>query len=1569
MQNEATEWQACRLHKPRPPDFGEERGAFGRCGLANGIQRATIPHRAAVGAGEIPLQHFLTLTNARETAADENTTSYFPLLDRIADGYFDEARSDEQLYILFRDCLQEDGHLSTPEDLSSFDLALSLHAAAPRIEAHYQYYNTAQKPLLGSEDSVRCENWVHVPFSGHRYCSPDLVKESAQEFGKPSETLHSLPFDRVLGDEDSPRPSVLYGDILSESFRKFHGTVSRTAKEGKTSYRVRYKPSANVEVKPLTVSGYGVELALKRTDYIVIDDRQAVEGEVRESTEYAEGTVAAADASLSEEVVSDLRPLSSSELSRLGLRAASFVLGSDDPFDTLLRLTQDFPKHSSSIAAVNISADFMQEHRGNRDVLLPPGFNVVWINGVQIMARDFDSYSLLEHLRKERKMIKSVRELGLSGQEAIALLSHEAITESAVRQDVQRYDWRDEHEGGGVIMWLNDLEKDKRYEEWPKSVMALLQRTYPGQLPPVSKDIHNVVMTIDFSSYSDVQTVTDSLAMYVKRKVAIRFGLVPRTKTDDATAQAKLVYYLMDIYGLTVALDYLTRSVKGAGRKYGPPVEKYFDQAIAGRKLRRDRVALDYASVLGDSGLKSQVAVAASYIARLGGGQSTPPILVNGVPIPHTDEWLQGMSQQVGLDSRTIQSAVYMETVGEEDYLPQLFLETAVLNRNPIVAPESDKDIRHLNLGELPGLFDLPSVPRSPDTIERELVHLTLVADLDTYEGFVQLMEAIVFRTQHDNVEVAVLHAPSGTATRSTFALACTSKQACADYIASLWARADPAWAEGQVPYSSRRDAYKQLWDDEYQAATIVASNKRPPAALISIIASTGLEPGQNAIILNGRVIGPTNASDVLRLDDLEVLLSYERKKRLLPAALAIEGMGLQDKAASPLAFSLISNLIALSQISDVPEGIFDAAPTVRTAAFDDWNSSHTAIKVGDLAAANIQITAAIDPSSELAQRWLPIVKALSELDGVATTIYLNPRELLEELPVKRFYRHVLSSRPSFDGEGSLRTLSARFSGLPADALLNIGMDLPPSWLVAPRESVHDLDNIKLSAVKTGADIDAIYELEHILIEGHSRDVTLGPPPRGAQLVLGTELDPHFSDTIVMANLGYFQFKANPGIYNLALQRGRSEQIFRIDSAGTKGYNVQPGDNTTEIALMSFKGATIFPRLSRRPGMEDEDVLEASKSALDNLADGAGKLLARAGLAPAQTRKYLSKAASLGSAMFAGRAQSTDLSTEAHADINIFSVASGHLYERMLNIMMLSVMKHTGHTVKFWFIEQFLSPSFKTFLPVLAEEYGFKYQMVTYKWPHWLRGQKEKQREIWGYKILFLDVLFPLDLDKVIFVDADQIVRTDMYELVQLDLKGAPYGFTPMCDSRTEMEGFRFWKQGYWKNFLRGLPYHISALYVVDLKKFRQIAAGDRLRQQYHTLSADPASLSNLDQDLPNHMQMVLPIHSLPQEWLWCETWCSDESLKDAKTIDLCNNPQTKEPKLDRARRQVPEWTVYDDEIAAVARRHKEKAAAGRPVAGDASDAGAQGREEESIQERLQREDAERERNKRHDEL
>lgn len=55
-----------------------------------------------------------------------------------------------------------------------------------------------------------------------------------------------------------------------------------------------------------------------------------------------------------------------------------------------------------------------------------------------------------------------------------------------------------------------------------------------------------------------------------------------------------------------------------------------------------------------------------------------------------------------------------------------------------------------------------------------------------------------------------------------------------------------------------------------------------------------------------------------------------------------------------------------------------------------------------------------------------------------------------------------------------------------------------------------------------------------------------------------------------------------------------------------------------------------------------------------------------------------------------------------------------------------------------------------------------------------------------------------------------------------------------------------------------------SALYVIDLKRFRQFSAGDRLRGQYQALSSDPNSLANLDQDLPNNMIHEIPMFSLP---------------------------------------------------------------------------------------------------------
>ena len=274
--------------------------------------------------------------------------------------------------------------------------------------------------------------------------------------------------------------------------------------------------------------------------------------------------------------------------------------------------------------------------------------------------------------------------------------------------------------------------------------------------------------------------------------------------------------------------------------------------------------------------------------------------------------------------------------------------------------------------------------------------------------------------------------------------------------------------------------------------------------------------------------------------------------------------------------------------------------------------------------------------------------------------------------------------------------------------------------------------------------------------------------------------------------------------------------------------------------------------------------------------------------------------------------------------VHIFSVASGHLYERFVKIMVLSVVRRASVPCKFWFIENYLSPRFKETIGVLAAAYGFEYEFVTYKWPVWLHEQTEKQRLIWGYKILFLDVIFPISLGKVIYVDADQVVRTDMKTLMDMDLHRAAIGMTPFCSGdimNNDTARFRFWDTGFWKDHLRGHPYHISALFVVDLKRFRVLGAGDTYRRVYNSLAPDPNSLANLDQDLPNYLQFDVPMYSLDKHWLWCESWCSNSSKSEARTIDLCNNPLTKRPKLDAAKLFIEEWAELDNDIRATEAR------------------------------------------------
>lgn len=555
-------------------------------------------------------------------------------------------------------------------------------------------------------------------------------------------------------------------------------------------------------------------------------------------------------------------------------------------------------------------------------------------------------------------------------------------------------------------------------------------------------------------------------------------------------------------------------------------------------------------------------------------------------------------------------------------------------------------------------------------------------------------------------------------------------------------------------------------------------------------------------------------------------------------------------------------------------------------------------------AASPITVFGILDPLSATAQSASAALALFGMAFNAEVKLVLNPPMRVTEYPLKRYYREVVHwpkrladgrTLSELEDGAAVGTGSAHFS-MSTEHTLTAAVHALPTWLVTAQEAEHDMDNLRpVDVLSSGGVCDATYVLRQLYVEGQA--LILGDEgwpvatAKGLEVeITGTGAKEATSDTVVMGNLGYFQVRGNPGMYKASLKTGLSNATFELAA----GRNLEVSSYITPPSQL---------RVTLRPGKSHDDLF-AEETAAPEASDGAGQ-----GLFQSLSNLWGGKAAP---------APSKEApSGEELETIHIFSVASGHLYEKLLGIMILSVKNTTKNPVKFWFIDQFLSPKFKASIPLLAERYGFKYDFVTYKWPSWLNPQSEKQRLIWAYKILFLDVLFPLDVPKIIFIDADQVVRADVRELWDLDLKGKVYGFVPMGDTNPDTEGFRFWKQGYWKGHLGDKPYHISALFVVDLKEFRRTATGETLRGVYNQLSRDPNSLSNLDQDLPNFAQHQVPIYSLPAEWLWCETWCSQESKKFAKTIDLCQNPLTKEPKIVMAKRIIAEWQHYHDEVQA----------------------------------------------------
>ncbi|KAI3972803.1 hypothetical protein MKX01_019461 [Papaver californicum] len=1377
-------------------------------------------------------------------------------------------------------------------------------------------------------------------------------------------------FDHVHFDSITESPvAILYGALGTNCFKAFHVVLAEASRKGKVKYVVRPVLPSGCEATTgfcgavgtgdaLNLGGYGVELALKNMEYKAMDDSVIKKGvtledpQTEDLTQDVRGFIFSKILERKPEMTAEIMAfrdylLSSTvsetldvwELKDLGHQTAQRIVHASDPLQSMQEINQNFPTVVSSLSRMKINESIKEEILANQR-MVPPGKSLMAVNGALINIEDIDLYLLLNMVHQEISLADQFSKLKIPRRTIKKLLS----TLPPSEMSSFRVDFRSTH-----VRYLNNLEEDELYKRWRSNLNDLLMPVYPGQMRYIRKNLFHAVYVLDPASVCGLESVDTILSMY-ENNFPIRFGVIlysaklikkieqqagelplssagkDDSMEDISSLITRLFLYIEENHGPRLAFQFLSNVNKLRSEEDLTEetlevhhVEGAFIETILPKvKSPHQDVLLKLQKELT---FKESAEESSLLVFNLGLFKLKCCLLMNGLVSESTeDAVVNAMNDELP----RIQEQVYYGHVNSHtDVLDHFLAENGYRRYNPQIIGEGKnqkkfKSLAASILGSDSVLNDI-SYLHSPGTVDdvKPVTHL-LVVNLTSKKGINLLREGIHYLMGGSKrARLGALFTTADVAGSPTpffvnifrFTVAKFSNKKNVleflDQLCVLFERdnlftvdsGSALFVEKVIELAKANN----LPAEEFKASLSDVSKELVRSHLDKVsqflYREMGLDFGAPGVITNGRIMLPTHGSTFSRYD-LDLLESVEFGQRIKHIMEVVEETKWDDMDPDMLTSKFLSDLIMF-----VSSSMAMRERSSESARFEVLNAKYSAV-VFNNDDASIHIDAVIDPLSPLGQRLAPLLRLLSKFVQPSMRIVLNPMSSLVDIPLKNYYRFVLPTMDDFSSSDfAINGPNAFFANMPLSKTLTMNLDVPEPWLVQPVIAVHDLDNIVLENLGDTRTLQAVYELESLVLTGHCSEKD-HEAPRGLQLILGTKSRAHLVDTLVMANLGYFQMKASPGVWYLQLAPGRSSDLYVLKEQ-EGGDEVLPFRK--QITIDDLWGKLVHLEVVKKKGREHDQLLSSS--------DDANNLDERKGNSKSWNTNLLKWASGLigGCEHEKRKGGSVERKDGRHGKtINIFSVASGHLYERFLKIMILSVLKNTHRPVKFWFIKNYLSPQFKNVIPHMAQEYGFEYELITYKWPTWLHKQKEKQRIIWAYKILFLDVIFPLSLEKVIFVDADQIVRADMGELYDMDMKGKPYGYTPFCDNNKDMDGFRFWRQGFWKEHLRGRPYHISALYVVDLLKFRQTAAGDNLRVFYETLSKDPNSLSNLDQDLPNYAQHTVPIFSLPQEWLWCESWCGNSTKAKAKTIDLCNNPMTKEPKLQGAKRIVTEWPDLD---------------------------------------------------------
>jgi len=862
--------------------------------------------------------HTSFLAETSEFIAKESNTHFWEFVDLVTDKVNPvewKDRTHEKEYEL---AVKNAVTVLSVSRSDLLKLALSLRLYSPRIQVFQQIAE-------GFDDNIKkCPAFVEV--NGKQTCQADLTESLVfKETGPSSNGFYSIDhvFPAPFGTNTSQLPTVIvYGELGSEEFTKFHRIAKGLAKKGKIVYAFRHYSRVRDDSK-VGLSGYAVELAIKNTEYKAIDDSNDKKRNEPENPEedndihgFNFNVLRANHPDLKDNLkqfkvhlteLEELTPLKQWEVSDIALQAAQKIVNSppEEAIQNLIDISQNFPTMARSLVQTKLTPEFKSEVEENQalfkqDLQIPEGENALYINGITVDV-DSDIFQLFDVINQEERLSSAFFEMGFR-KEYMNLIYSMDLSED--KNTGYAIDYREAYPD-----YINNLDKDKHYKEWGNSVKLMLQPYFPGMIRPIARNIFTLIIVVDPAAPESLNLIKTAHTFFV-HQVPLRIGFVFVVNDDkEVSGKDDVGVALLNLFNFAKieknsakAINLLTKCIESfGGRPTVADVHKFFKKTFSDQEID---------DIFGkDSDYDTGRVQGKNFVDKSGIGK-LPKVLVNGVVLDDAgigpDKLDESILTAIMRQTPTIQRAIMSGKLTDKDNIQNWIMSQpdVLPRRNPRLLANPTEYLPVEDVfpckSMVPTKFaGLTSEQKTQCIIEKakyltkteeEQTHWItawIVADFDTEEGRNLLRESLKHLKKSPSTRISIIH-NSGNPTASTWKTASKlihgiwrllpnniAKQMLTKILQkeSILKKVvetedfDEVAVHGMNLESFKRE-FKQLNDDHLSLEGMFSRKV------------VNLKPGDRAVIINGQVYGPLDEGEQFNADDFSLAEKNWRKER-----------------------------------------------------------------------------------------------------------------------------------------------------------------------------------------------------------------------------------------------------------------------------------------------------------------------------------------------------------------------------------------------------------------------------------------------------------------------------------------------------------------------------------------------------------------------------------------------------------------------------------------------------------------------------------------------------------------